>query len=47
MVLLISLQIAAGLEQKGLKELKNDHLATVTTVMRAYSKLFIACRDEM
>lgn len=40
-------KIASGLEQKGLKELKNDHLATVTTVMRAYSKLFIACRDEM
>lgn len=41
------LQIAGGLEQKGLKELKNEHFATVRTAMRAYSKLFIACRDEM
>lgn len=41
------MQIAGALEQKGYKELKADHFGTVTTVMRAFSKLFIDCRDEM
>lgn len=40
-------KIASALEQRGLKELKNEHIGTVRVVMRAYSKLFIACRDEM
>ncbi|XP_024387366.1 protein SEMI-ROLLED LEAF 2 isoform X2 [Physcomitrium patens] len=40
-------KIAGALEQKGYKELKADHFGTVTTVMRAFSKLFIDCRDEM
>ncbi|BFI42403.1 protein EFR3 [Marchantia polymorpha subsp. ruderalis] len=40
-------KIADGLEQRGYKELRGEHYGTVRVVMRTYSKLLSACRDQM
>ncbi|CAM6091632.1 unnamed protein product [Calypogeia fissa] len=40
-------KIANALEQRGYKELRAEHYGTVRVVMRAYSKLFTDCKDQM
>ncbi|KAL2642862.1 hypothetical protein R1flu_010449 [Riccia fluitans] len=40
-------KIANGLEQRGYKELRHEHYGTVAVVMRAFTKLLSACKDQM
>ncbi|KAJ7515837.1 hypothetical protein O6H91_22G030400 [Diphasiastrum complanatum] len=40
-------KIAQSLEQRGYKELRNEHFGSVRVVMRAYCKLISSCREQM
>ncbi|KAL3696176.1 hypothetical protein R1sor_010252 [Riccia sorocarpa] len=40
-------KIANGLEQRGYRELRHEHFGTVSVVMRAFTKLLQACKDQM
>lgn len=40
-------KIANLLEQRGYKELRNEHFGSVGVVMTAYSKLLSSCKDQM
>ncbi|KAI5058253.1 hypothetical protein GOP47_0026944 [Adiantum capillus-veneris] len=41
------LKIASSLEQRGYKELRNDHFGSVRVIMAVYTKLFSACKSQM
>lgn len=40
-------KIAASLEQRGYKELRNEHFGSVRVIMAVYIKLFSACKVQM
>eukprot|EP00250_Pteridium_aquilinum_P019525 c24467_g1_i1 orf=242-3247(+) len=40
-------KIATSLEQRGYKELRNEHFGSVRVIMAVYTKLFSTCKNQM